>query len=147
MALLMKEDAAKVGFNINVVREPADGYWANVWMKHPFVGSNWMPRPTADLRFSLVYVSEAKWNEASWYHDGFDSLIKEARGVLDGPERHELYCAAQQIMWDEGGSIIPLFTHWLDANPLTWAATKPIRSAKATVSAATNGAAGILIGS
>ena len=115
MALQMREDAAKIGFDINVMREPTDGYWANTWMKHPFVGSNWMPRPTADLRFSLAYVSEAKWNEGFWYNDKFDGLIKAARGVLDGPERRQLYCDAQQIMWEEGASIIPLFTHWLDA--------------------------------
>ena len=115
MALLIRESAAKIGFNIHVVREPTDGYWSNVWMKRPFHGSNWMPRPTADLRFSLTYISGAKWNEAHWYDEKFDSLIKEARGVLDGPKRYELYCEAQKIMWDKGGSIIPLFTDWLDA--------------------------------
>ena len=115
MALLMRESAAKIGFNINVVREPTDGYWSNVWMKFPFHGSNWMPRPTPDLRFSLTYITGAKWNEAGWEHPRFDAVIKEARGVLDGPKRHELYCEAQKIMWDEGGSIIPLFTDWLDA--------------------------------
>ena len=117
MALMMKENAGKIGFNLNLIREPTDGYWANVWNKpdFPFVGSNWMPRPTADLRFSLCYISEAKWNEAFWRHEKFDSLIKSARGTKDGPERKEIYCEAQQIMWDEGGTIIPLFTHWLDA--------------------------------
>ncbi len=115
MGLLMRESAAKAGFDINVVREPTDGYWANVWMKYSFHGSNWMPRPTADLRFSLAYISEAKWNEAHWYHEKFDSIIKEARGVLDGPKRYEMYCEAQKIMWEEGGSIVPLFTDWLDA--------------------------------
>ena len=117
MALMMKENAAKIGFNLNFVREPTDGYWSNIWLKpdYPIVGSNWMPRPTADLRFSLAYISKAKWNEAFWRHEKFDALINEAKGTKDGPERKELYCAAQQIMWDEGGSIIPLFTHWLDA--------------------------------
>ena len=117
MALMIKENAAKIGFNVNFIREPVDGYWSNVWLKrdYPIVGSNWMPRPTADLRFSLAYISGAKWNEAYWKNERFDDLIKTARGTKDGPERKELYCEAQRIMWDEGGSIIPLFTHWLDA--------------------------------
>ena len=35
MAVLFKEHAAKAGIEINVVREPDDGYWANVWLKKP----------------------------------------------------------------------------------------------------------------
>lgn len=34
-AVLYREHAAKAGININVKREPADGYWDNVWMKRP----------------------------------------------------------------------------------------------------------------
>ena len=67
------------------------------------------------MRFSLAYLSGAKWNEAFWSHEKFDQLIKLARSTKDGPERAEIYCDAQQIMWDEGGSIIPLFTHWMDS--------------------------------
>ena len=67
------------------------------------------------MRFSLCYITGAKWNEAFWSNEKFDELIKIARSTRDGPERKEIYCEAQQIMWDEGGSIIPLFTHWMDA--------------------------------
>jgi peptide/nickel transport system substrate-binding protein len=117
MALMMKENAAKIGFNINFIREPADGYWSKVWLNpsFPFIGSNWFPRVTADIRFSSTYISGVDWNEAFWSNERFDKLVKMARGVKDGPERREIYCEAQQIMWDEGGSIIPLFTDWLDA--------------------------------
>ena len=34
-AVLYKEQAAKAGINIDIVREPTDGYWSNVWMKKP----------------------------------------------------------------------------------------------------------------
>ena len=117
MALMMKENAAKIGFDINFTRESADGYWSKIWLKpdYPIVGSNWLPRPTADMRFSLAYLSGAKWNEAFWSNEKFDQLVKLARSTKDGPERAEIYCDAQRIMWDEGGSIIPLFTHWMDA--------------------------------
>ena len=117
IALMMKENAAKIGFNINFIREPADGYWSKVWLNpsFPFIGSNWFPRVTADIRFSSTYISGVDWNEAFWSNERFDKLVKMARGVKDGPERREIYCEAQQILWDEGGSIIPLFTDWLDA--------------------------------
>ena len=117
IALMMKESAARIGFEINIITEPADGYWSNVWMKpeFPIVGSHWPPSVTPDRRFSLCYTTGAKWNEAFWSHERFDELIALARSTRDGPGRRELYCEAQRIMWDEGGSIIPLFTHWLDA--------------------------------
>ena len=47
--------------------------------------------------------------------DSVHTIAAYLEGTKDGPARKELYCAAQQIMWDEGGSIIPLFTHWMDA--------------------------------
>ncbi len=115
LALHLAESAKQVGFNIEVQREPADGYWSSVWMKRPFHMSNWMPRPTADLRFSLVHLSDAKWNES---HNGtaeLDALIVKARGMVDGPERAEVYCQIQESIHNTGGSLIPVFTNWLDA--------------------------------
>ena len=35
-ALLMQQQAAAAGIDINVIREPDDSYWDNVWLKHPF---------------------------------------------------------------------------------------------------------------
>ena len=35
-ALLYKDSAAKAGIDLNVIREPDDGYWDNVWMKKPW---------------------------------------------------------------------------------------------------------------
>lgn len=115
LALLLSESAKKVGFNITVQREPADGYWSSVWMKRPFHMSNWMPRPTADLRFSLVHLSDAKWNESHNGSPELDALIVKARGMVDGPERAQVYCDIQANVHNTGGSLIPVFNSWLDA--------------------------------
>jgi len=40
-AVLYKEHASKAGIQIEVVQEPADGYWSNVWMKKPWTFSFW----------------------------------------------------------------------------------------------------------
>jgi peptide/nickel transport system substrate-binding protein len=40
-AILYSESAAKAGINIKVVREPADGYWAGVWMQKSWTASYW----------------------------------------------------------------------------------------------------------
>ena len=84
-------------------------------MKQPFHMSNWQPRPTADLMLSLAYMSSAKWNESRYFNARMDELIIEARGTLDPKKRYELYCEVQRILYEDGGSIIPLFADWLDA--------------------------------
>ena len=48
-------------------------------------------------------------------NDRSDEILSNDPALLDGPKRYEMYCEAQMIMWEEGGSIIPLFTDWLDA--------------------------------
>ena len=115
LALHLSESAKKVGFNIEVQREPADGYWSAIWIKRPFHMSNWMPRPTPDLRFSLVHLTDAKWNESHNGSPELDALIKKARGMANGPERYAVYCEVQKIIHETGGSVIPVFTDWLDA--------------------------------
>ena len=40
-AVLYKEHAAAAGITINVVREPDDGYWSNVWMQKPYCAVYW----------------------------------------------------------------------------------------------------------
>ena len=50
--LLFKEHAAKAGINITPKRMPNDGYWSDVWMKHPWFASYWSGRPTEDWMFT-----------------------------------------------------------------------------------------------
>ena len=64
--VLFAESAAAAGINLNVVREPNDGYWSNVWMQLPFVGTYWGGRPTEDWMFATAYADGAPWNESYW---------------------------------------------------------------------------------
>ena len=69
----------------------------------------------ADFPIVAANFYDAKWNES---HNGsaeLDALIVQARGMVDGPERHAVYCDIQRIIHNEGGSLIPIFTDWLDA--------------------------------
>lgn len=108
-AVLYQESAKKAGINIKVVREPDDGYWKSVWMKKPWCLCYWSGRPTEDWMFSLVYASDAKWNDTHWQHDRFNKLLKEARIELDESKRRGMYAEMQRIVSDEGGVVIPMF--------------------------------------
>ncbi len=39
MAVLLQQSAAAAGLKLNINRVPADGYWSNHWMKHPWVSA------------------------------------------------------------------------------------------------------------
>ena len=109
MALLFREHAAKAGININVIRAPEDGYWDNVWMKVPFCVSNWFGRPTEDMMFSLTYGKTASWNETVWTNERFEKLLVEARATGDDAVRKSAYAEMQEIVAEDGGTIVPFF--------------------------------------
>ncbi|MEM7170168.1 MAG: ABC transporter substrate-binding protein [Pseudomonadota bacterium] len=117
---LYAEAAKKAGIDIKIIREPNDGYWSNVWLVKPWVGSYWGGRPTEDWIFSQIYSANAEWNEAKWNNARFNELLIEARSELDPIKRRELYVEMQRLVHDDGGSIIPLFMAY------THAATKDI---------------------
>ena len=113
--VLFSESAASAGINLNVVREPNDGYWSNVWMQKPFVGTYWGGRPTEDWMFATAYAEGVPWNETYWSHDRFNELLVSARSELDESLRREMYFEMQQLLSDEGGIIIPMFAAYVGA--------------------------------
>ena len=114
-AVLYKEHAAKAGIEINVVREPNDGYWSNVWMKKPWSAVYWGGRPTEDWMFSTAYSDGAAWNDTFWKHERFNKLLLEARAELDSAKRREMYGEMQKIVSDDGGVVVPMFNNYVFA--------------------------------
>ncbi len=66
MAVLLQQDAAQIGLNLDIKRVPADGYWSNYWLKRRSCFGNINPRPSADILFTLFFKSDAPWNECGW---------------------------------------------------------------------------------
>ncbi|MEX2650739.1 MAG: ABC transporter substrate-binding protein [Alphaproteobacteria bacterium] len=108
-AVLYKESAVAGGIEINVVREAADNYWNDVWLKKPFCLSYWGGRPTADLMLSVAFEGGAPWNDTFWKRDDFDAMLREARGIVDFDKRKSLYWALQEMLSNEGGYLVPMF--------------------------------------
>jgi peptide/nickel transport system substrate-binding protein len=112
-AILYSEKAAKAGVTINVVREPSDGYWSNVWMKKPFCACYWGGRPTEDWMFATAYAAGAPWNDTFWNNERFNALLKEARSELDESKRRQMYAELQDIVANQGGVVIPMFASYV----------------------------------
>lgn len=110
-SVLFKEHARKANIDINVIREPADGFFSNVWMKRPLTTSFFYSSLTADRMFSLGYARKAAWNETFWDNSRFNELLVQARGELNDDLRREMYNEMQVLCRDDGGAIIPVFAN------------------------------------
>lgn len=109
MAVLFREHAAKAGIEIEIVREPADGYWSNIWGKAPFHATVWGARPTADMILTTAYSTGSPGNDSHWSNSAFDAAIAGARVEADETRRLALYKEAQALLSSDGGVIIPVF--------------------------------------
>ena len=114
-AQLYQASAKKAGININVVQEPADGYWSNVWLKKPWCACYWSGRATEDWMFSTAYEAGVPWNDMQWDHARFQELLLSARAELDSNKRREQYHEMQQILRDDGAVIVPMFANYVQA--------------------------------
>lgn len=112
-AVLFSEHAKAAGINVNVVREPNDGYWSDVWLVKPFCMVTWGARPTPDVMYTLAYKDDAAWNESRWQHARFNELLLQAKAELDDAKRAEMYTEMGMISRDEGGTIIPYFPNFV----------------------------------
>ncbi|MBU2936395.1 MULTISPECIES: ABC transporter substrate-binding protein [Pacificibacter] len=116
-AQLFSEHATASGININVSREPEDGYWSNIWGKKAFFASRWSGRANEDLMLSLAYSKESigDYNETSWDNPAFNAVLVAARSEKDDAKRRALYNECQMIIAQEGGMIAPVWADFLDA--------------------------------
>ncbi len=114
-AVLYAEQAKKAGINIEVVRQPNDGYWSNVWLKKPFCTSYWGGRPTPDWMYTMGYTKEAEWNDTHWNNERFGKLLLEARAETDQGKRADMYAEMQRLCHDDGGALIPMFGKYVFA--------------------------------
>ncbi len=128
MAMVLQQAGAEIGMKFDVQRAPSDGYWSNYWLKAPMHFGNINPRPTPDILFSLLYSSQAPWNESQYKSEKFDSMLIEARGLLDQTKRKAIYGDMQAMIAEDAGTAIPAYIsnvdaissklHGLEANPL-----------------------------
>ena len=137
-AQLMAASAAEAGMDIEVIREPNDGYWSNVWNKKGWCACYWGGRPTPDWMFSAAYTADTEWNDTAWKTTDsalkFNKLVIEARAELDEKRRTELYAECQRLIHDDGGCLLPMF------NNMVWARGKNVMHGQLAANWDTDGA-------
>lgn len=115
-AQLYQASAKAAGIDINVVQEPSDGYWSNVWQKKAWCACYWSGRATEDWMFSTAYESGVPWNDNNWENARFQELLLSARAELDTNKRRDMYQEMQMLCSKEGGTIVPMYANYVDAH-------------------------------
>ena len=115
VGVLMKESMRPAGINVEVKREPADGYWSDVWLKAPWCAVYWNGRPTVDWMLTSTYISSSDWNSTYFKNAKFDQLLVDARGEADETKRRDMYFEAQRLLYEEGGVTVLAFANILIA--------------------------------
>ncbi|WP_138465712.1 ABC transporter substrate-binding protein [Poseidonocella sp. HB161398] len=114
---LYRQAAGEAGIGIEVMRQPADGYWDQIWLNpsRQMTSGVWMGRPTVDMLMSTIFAGDAPWNEAFWSDPAFDRILVEARAELDPAKRRDMYWELQSIIHADAGHVIPVFADFIDA--------------------------------
>ena len=106
LAEVYQQQLATIGVDIEIKVVPSDGFWTDAWMVEPFVATCWGERP-ADQILNEAFRSGAVWNETFQANAEFDALLDQARSELDFDARKAAYQGAQELIWLEGGAMIP----------------------------------------
>ena len=119
-AQLIAASAKEAGIDIEVVREPSDGYWSNVWNKKGWCACYWGGRPTQDWMYSAAYTNDTEWNDTAWKGTEssarFNELVVAARSQTDENQRRQTYWEAQSLLQDDGGAIVAMWANYIAAH-------------------------------
>ena len=81
MATLFQANAEKAGIKVDVKKEPADGFFDNVWLKDAFVESYWGGRPAATQMLAVAFAAEcAVERDALEERQVREAALRRARG-------------------------------------------------------------------
>ncbi len=114
-AALFQQSLSAAGIELEIKREPNDGYWSEVWNAQPFCTSYWGGRPTQDQMYTTAYLSTADWNDTRFVNETFDQTLIAARAELDQAKRKQMYADMGMMVHNEGGLICPMFNDFIDA--------------------------------
>jgi peptide/nickel transport system substrate-binding protein len=116
LAVVLKEQLAQVGIQVNVQVEPESVYYGeNGWMDAVFGITGWGSRPYPQFYLDVMLTCGAKWNESRFCDPQFDRWAEIAGTRLDETERAEAYYQVQRILVERGPIIIPFFFPQLGA--------------------------------
>ncbi len=110
LAVVIKEQWAEAGINVNVVTLPESVYYGeDKWLEVPLGITGWGHRPYPQFYLDVMLKCGAKWNESRFCDEEFDRQVKIAGTTLDEQQRVQAYHEIQRILIERGPVIVPYF--------------------------------------
>ncbi len=110
LAVVIKEQWAEAGIEINVIVEPESVYYGEGnWLEVNLGITGWGSRPTPQFYLDVMLICGAKWNESKFCDQEFDEWAHIAGTTLDEEERKAAYAQIQRILIERCPIIIPYF--------------------------------------
>lgn len=110
LAVVLKEQLAEAGFDINVIVEPESVYYGdNGWLSVDFGITGWGSRPYPQYYLDVMLRCGAPWNESHYCNPELDALADVAGTSLDEQTRVDAYSKIQEILATSGPIVIPYF--------------------------------------
>ena len=114
-ALVLQQNAAKIGMTVDVNQVPGEGYWGTTWRKHPFTAWHINMRARSDHLWTFILTSDAALNTTAFRDARIDDLLSAARGEFDETKRKQHWHDMQLIVHEEAGYLMPAFPDYIHA--------------------------------
>jgi peptide/nickel transport system substrate-binding protein len=108
------QQAAEAGFDINFNPVDTATYYGESYGTYPLSLSFWGQLSIFD-QAAFTIVNDAPYNATKWQDDEYNALYEEAVRTVDDAARTDLVHQMQQIEYDRGPYIVPLFVNNMSA--------------------------------
>ena len=109
-AIAYQQLALDANITVKIVLDGGGQYFGTDWTTVPLGITSWASRPVVSQILQQLYVTGQPYNEAHYSNKQLDSLIAASSQELNVAKRRALYKQIEQIISDDGPSIIPIFT-------------------------------------
>ncbi|TML68661.1 MAG: ABC transporter substrate-binding protein [Actinobacteria bacterium] len=90
MATALAQVVAPAGIHITIEKFPTDTFWSDAWLKKPAFTSWWNHRHPREI-LTLLYRSNAKWNEGKFNSPKVDKLMDAGAATLNPAKQRAIF--------------------------------------------------------
>lgn len=114
MAEVYQQQAAAAGIDVTIEQVPADSYWTEIWGTVPLFIDIYPVEP-ADFVLNQNYRADSIYNATYYDNPELEELLDTARATPAQDARARIYREAQQLVADDGGSLVLFHSNELRA--------------------------------
>ena len=112
LAAAYQQLASAAGITIKIISETLDVYYGsnNDWINVEFGITGWAARAVPSVLLKQLYRTGSSYNEVHYSNPKLDALIDSSSQELDPAKRKAQYKQIEQIISDDGGTILPFYS-------------------------------------